>query len=1116
MESGKKNYELEIMISGGTDASLSSSIRKARKELDGLEKQAGLSAKGIGDSFGGMSVKGIDALGSAADRVFGAIVSGGKAAAAGITAALGASAAVGMRFEAQMGTVSAISQASAEDMEKLTSLAKEMGETTQFTAEEAGRGLEYMAMAGWKTQDMLNGLPGVMYLAAASGEELGTVSDIVTDAMTAFGMNAGESARFADVLAQASASSNTNVAMMGETFQYIAPVAGAFGYTIEDVAVATGLMASAGIKGQKAGTAMRAMLTNLAKPTKQVQGYMSALSISLTDTQGNMKPFRKQMEELRGAFAGLTEAQRAEYAAGIAGKEGMSGLLAMVTASDADFEKLVQSIDASSGAARRMSEVRMDNLAGDLKLLESAARGAGIEVYGGMSDSLRELTQTATAWISGFTENIREDMPTIQRQLQEFGHGVRDGFQPVADFGGWCLKHPDVIKGTLTGIVTALGAFKGVQAAKGGVKLLGKLSGMMSAWPVAAFGLAAGAVAGIVTAVRENNKRLKKEDMARRFGDITLSMEELEETARLIAGSKSFEKASEAIEEMGKVKELSGSFKTASRDLSRLNWKIGVGMTLDDGDREAYADAVDKMVRDSIAMVEQSQYTAQISVRALFGAGNGVGSELIDGFQGMYGSINREVSDLGKQLGDAYREAMEDNIIDVNEAKLIQNLQEELASVTQQVSEAQFRSKLKRLGDQYSGKNLDPETFQNLQAEVSGITADKRDALNQSTEAIYAALDLQMQRGEIAPSEYVRKTQAVGKQYDESLMMDNQTAMQFSVDVIMDAYGDVFAGELPRLKEQLASSVQDSVATIEMDGNSYNTFNTGIVKRNLELNKIDGKSRDGIAQLWESMKPDFERQREIAESWREAGKEIPKAVEEGLYRAASVGMMAGDEDAIMHLMARSFAENPEYAEVIRQAQESGAVIPEEIAVYIKQGSATVQDEVNALGDEAQRALDDRFNSLIVNGHVNVNLSSGMAISPIERQRMQQIAGKSPDHYAEGGLISEPTLSWFAEDSPEMAIPIDGSARSMKLWRQTGELLGAYRQNSYDKLYENLSAGSALERGGTAPFAPVYSPVIQVPGGGDVRGQVEEGLKFSFEQFVDYMERFQLEKYREAF
>ena len=463
---GKKNYELEILISGGTDASLSASIRKARKELDTLEQKAGISAKNVNDSFGGMSVKGIDALGSASDRFFSTMVKGSKLAAAGTAALLSASTAVGMGFEAQMSTVQAISQASGADMEKLNALAKNMGETTQFSAQEAGQALEYMAMAGWKTQDMMQGLPGVMYLAAASGEDLGTVSDIVTDAMTAFGLQADQSAHFADVLAQASSNSNTNVAMMGNTFQYVAPVAGAFGYSIEDVAIATGLMANAGIKAEKSGTALRALLTNLAKPTKQVRGYMEELSLSLADSSGKMKPFRQLLEEMCQKFAGLTEAQKAEYAAGIAGKEGMSGLLAILAASDKDFDNLARSIDNSTGAAKKMSEVRLDNLRGDLTLLESAAQGAGIELYEGFSGVLRSLTKESTDYITSFTGQIRKDMPTVQRELKEFGAAAKAGFQPVLDFGVWCLKHPDAVKGTLAGMTAAFGTFKAVQAAQ--------------------------------------------------------------------------------------------------------------------------------------------------------------------------------------------------------------------------------------------------------------------------------------------------------------------------------------------------------------------------------------------------------------------------------------------------------------------------------------------------------------------------------------------------------------------------------------------------------------------------------------------------------------------------
>lgn len=308
-------------------------------------------------------------------------------------------------FQSQMSTVQAISGASGQEMDALAEKARYMGATTAFTAAEAGQALEYMAMAGWKTGDMLGGLEGVMNLAAASGESLGTTSDIVTDALTAFGLAAADSARFADVLAAASSNSNTNVAMMGETFKYAAPVAGALGYSIEDVALAIGLMANAGIKGSQAGTALRGTLTNLAKPSDDVLWYMEELGVSMTDSAGQTRSLSELMDVLRDRFSALTEAQQAEYAAGIAGKEAMSGLLAIVNASEADYQKLTEAITASSGAAREMSEIRLDNLQGQMTLLSSAADGLKLAVGEQLTPVLTDLAQAGTeafAWAAEF------------------------------------------------------------------------------------------------------------------------------------------------------------------------------------------------------------------------------------------------------------------------------------------------------------------------------------------------------------------------------------------------------------------------------------------------------------------------------------------------------------------------------------------------------------------------------------------------------------------------------------------------------------------------------------------------------------------------------------------
>lgn len=314
-------------------------------------------------------------------------------------------------FESAMSEVKAISGATGEEVVKLSDKAKEMGASTKFSARESAEAMKYMAMAGWGTQQMLDGLPGVMLLAASSGEDLATVSDIVTDSMTAFGLEAKDAAHYSDVLAQASAKSNTSVGLMGETFKYVAPVAGALGYSVEDCAVAIGLMANRGIKAGQAGTQLRALLSRMAKPTDQVAAAMDDLSVGLTDANGEMLPFNELVKNLRESFKDLTPEQKAQYAATLAGQEGMSGLLAIVNAGEGEFDSLTQSINNADGAAQGMADTMMDNFFGQLTILKSTVEGIAISFGELMLPAIKKVTTTvqgAADWLNNLSEGQKD------------------------------------------------------------------------------------------------------------------------------------------------------------------------------------------------------------------------------------------------------------------------------------------------------------------------------------------------------------------------------------------------------------------------------------------------------------------------------------------------------------------------------------------------------------------------------------------------------------------------------------------------------------------------------------------------------------------------------------
>lgn len=315
----------------------------------------------------------------------------------------------GMNFEAGMSKVKAISGASDVDTERLRSEALSQASKTVFTPTETADALSYMGMAGWKAQEMIDGLPAVLNLAAAGGADLATTSDIVTDALTAFNMKASDATHFADVMAAASTNANTNVNLMGETFKYAGSLAGTLGYSIDDVALATGLMANASIKGSQAGTAIRTGLVNLAKPSKDMTEVMNKYGLSLTDAQGNMKSFRTILTDVRKAFKGAAnEADEAGDLAKLFGKYGLAGWAAVVNASEEDFNQLASAIDNSNGAAQKMSDTMLDNLKGDITLFKSAWEVAQDKVLASASPILRKGVQSMTDVITKLPEKVEK------------------------------------------------------------------------------------------------------------------------------------------------------------------------------------------------------------------------------------------------------------------------------------------------------------------------------------------------------------------------------------------------------------------------------------------------------------------------------------------------------------------------------------------------------------------------------------------------------------------------------------------------------------------------------------------------------------------------------------
>lgn len=434
---------------------------------------------------------------------------------------------VGSSFEAGMSQVAAVSGASGAELEQLTAKAKELGATTKFTATETAEALNYMAMAGWKTEEMLDGIDGVLSLAAASGADLGTTSDIVTDALTAFGMTAADCSHFADVLAAASSNANTNVTMMGETFKYCAPIAGSLGFTAEDTAVAIGLMANSGIKASQAGTALRTIMTKLSSDVKISGEKIGEVVVKTTNADGSMRDLSDIVTDLRAAFSGLSESEQSAAAKSIVGAEAMSGFLAIMNAGEADVQKLTGAIENCAGAAADMSKTMQNNLRGAMDEFSSALEGVGIAVYdkfkGALTDTVNIFTETLSEMsdeidnngalgesiedlAESFRDAAKEIAVLVKDNLPAFINWLSKAIKFVVDFrneiaaalkGILAYKGINVIGGIIQTIVEKFKALKAAAAAsEGAVKGLGiALNG--TPWGLAAAGI--GIVVGVIS-----------------------------------------------------------------------------------------------------------------------------------------------------------------------------------------------------------------------------------------------------------------------------------------------------------------------------------------------------------------------------------------------------------------------------------------------------------------------------------------------------------------------------------------------------------------------------------------------------------------------------------------
>lgn len=854
----------------------------------------------------GLDTKGVE---SGLKKFQGLVKTGFKVSTASVAAAGVAAIKMGADFEAGMSEVQAISGASGKDLAALTAKAKEMGAATKFSATESAEALKYMAMAGWKTKQMTAGLPGIMNLAAASGEDLATVSDIVTDSMTAFGLQAKEAGHFADVLAKASSSSNTNVGMMGATFKYVAPIAGSMKYSIEDTATAIGLMANAGIKGEQAGTTLRAVLTRLVKPPKDAAAALDELGVSAKNSDGTMKPLREVIGDLREKFAGLNDSQKAQYAASIAGQEAMSGLLAIVNASPSDFDKLTKAIDKSDGSAEKMAKTMQNNLKGQITILKSSLEGLGIEIYDNVKKPLTNAAKSGIKAVNSLTAKVKKGgikaiipaetitalknfgttalniaktvLPILGKGIATVGNNIKTVLPAVTALvvGFKALK---VVTTVAAAFTTASAAMEG---AKTGTLLLGTALNLFTGKTIAATG-----AAGAFNAV-----------MAAFGGPVGLAVVAVSALAAGIAvyTAATADSKVKTDETTKAVERLSDKYKKFN-DEAKQNRK-----TREDSTESAEVEAGTlKYLGDRLEELRKKQHKT-VSEKAEM-------KSIVD-------QLNEKIPDLALHYNeetdklDKSTEAIKRSIEQRTALLKVEAAQENLKSVYKDLTKAEME---KAKADKVLEK-----------------AKDKRDSAKNDFETAYSKMEATPEYQRTA--EQAKQLQNLGKSY-------NQASKECKkAEKSVKGYNDAIKKDKEEIKGY-TDLIGKEISNADVDAAIKKLAKKAGIKASDIPKEIAKGIKDKQYQLPKSAEElnnliDFTKAKDKA---KKAGTEVPRYIADGLKNGSMSAKEAADQ----------MNQNVKFDGLLKKAMDAGIYIPKNLADGVKNGEINVADAMTLLND----------------------------------------------------------------------------------------------------------------------------------------------------------------------
>lgn len=1143
------DYRMAIKIAGEIEKSLYNSTDLTRKELNKIAREAARTSSLTKDSFEqGLSETEplFDGLEKAGTKAFNVLATAAAAAGTAIIGIGTASANVGIDFESSFAGVKKTTDATAQEYalmkKEILEMTREIpavGTEIAEVAEAAGQlGIEKKNLLAF-TRTMID-LGESTNLAATEGaSDLAKFANITKMSADNYGRLGSTIVALGNNFATTEAdivAMGTNLASAGELANFT---------EAQILATATAI-SSVGIEAEAGGSAMSKMIKNVQVAVetgnKSLKKYASVAGMSVNEFK---ETFEKDgLAAVASFISGLNDVERnGKSATVILNEMGLTEarlsntLLSLANADGLMLEAVEMANKAweENTALTKEAAQRYETTESKLAIMKNGFTEMGIAIYDQFNEPLRdgidmitELVHEATEDISGSTvihdiaQDIVDGIPTAIRVLEQTTEVVGDFAEPFLEVGGWLVDHPKLLTSTIIGVGTALTTYKVVK----GVSSLATALSALGPASVPIMGVAGGitALAGAGTYLTQHIAELREEmiqaNLDEHFGNMALSMEEVNEAARRIVGDRYLDQLDEIMSASVTSDNLIRSMEESIREINEMRWELSVGVTFSAEDKTEYAETAQQYIQDVQSFINNEGYTFQLSAELLL-AGSVNMNEIIADNNAFYKELSDEMTEIGDEISTIINTALKDGLeIDPEQ---INAALEDAQKIQDALTEGQSKAKLEAIKAKYSGQELNEESFQKLMQEVNEYTAESDEQLwNTYTDNIG-----RIEGRKIYDEDYTQE------QYEADKAEFLKGAKSRQLETMTDAYSFLFntldgtyGSDADSLEQYIRDGMKSKMNSEDYDGTYSAPEIWGYQMQNIAAgaeNAIDDLgSSEAVKLLMQYAEPYQDKIEELSQWVERNGGVLDKDTQDKLsdfdYKSNLYGALAGDEQDLWEIMGDIAGENKDYSAVLEAAyQQNAAVLPQ-----------TFIDAIKEKQPEAEQMARDYIGSMkqIMGEGYDVTVPIGIYYDVVsEFGRTGKINKELIGGYSEGGIVTQPEIAWLAEGGySESVIPHDGSQRSISLWQQTGEILGVFnRKDGFHSLKENLlsdygSGGSSVSNtvnNSEDSRNIVFSPTIQISGNAD-RREIEDAMEWAFEKFEELLEQHERNKERYSF